>query len=213
MYIKKGEQPKVDNLPFYPDAAQPYLSEIEAKELFGRFETICQKTGFPRFPMLLFPFLLAPILIYMITQDFNNSTIIGVGVTIGVLFFLSAISLWIMARIRKSQVTALFEEWNQTEGVPKGLFFRLGDPSGPSEDKFWNGIYPMTINIVDNDTLTILTEYVYNPDNSVVNVSIFSPVIYLYMNPSARQEWCRRNGVEFVEQVGKRTEIFFLIQI
>ena len=154
----------MDNLPFYPDAAQPYLSEIEAKELFGRFETICQKTGFPRLPMLLFPFLLAPILIYVITQDFNNSTIIGVGVTIGVLFFLSAISLWIMARIRKSQLTALFEEWNKTEGVPKGLFFRLGDPSGPSEDKFWNGIYPMTINIGDGNALTILTEYVSNPD-------------------------------------------------
>ena len=155
----------MDIVPFYPDAAKPYLSENEAKELFGKFKTICQKTGFPRFPVMLFPFLLAPILIYMITQDFDNSKIISVGVTMGVLFFLMPIFWWIMARIRKSQLTALFEEWNKTEGVPKGLFFELGDPSGPSEDNFWNGIYPMTINIGDNNTLTILTEYdVSNPD-------------------------------------------------
>ena len=172
-YFKKGEQPNVEIPPFYPDAARPYLSEIEAKALFERFETICQKTGFPKLPMVLLPFLLLPILIYMMikqfssedmyteeeeNQQFNYSTIIAVGVTFGLLFFLSIIFLYIMARIRKSQLTALFEEWNKTEGVPKGLFFELGDPSGPSVDKFWNGLYPTTIRIGNNTTLTILTE-------------------------------------------------------
>ena len=159
--------------PFYPDAARPYLSENEAKALFERFETICQKTGFPKLPMILLPFLLLPVLTYMMikqfsseedmyeedyNQQFNYSTIIAVGVTFAVWFLLSIIFLWIMARIRKSQLTALFEEWNKTEGVPKGLFFELGDPSGPSVDKFWNGLYPTTIRGGGNTTITILTE-------------------------------------------------------
>ena len=161
--------------PFYPDAARPYLSEIEARALFDRFETICQKTGTPMVPMMLLPFLLLPILIYMMikqfssedmyteeeeNQEFNYSTIIAVGVTFGLWFFLSIIFRFIMARIRKSQLTALFEEWNNTEGVPKGLFFELGDPSGPSVDKFWNGFYRTgtTVRIDNNTTLTILTE-------------------------------------------------------
>ena len=158
--------------PFYPDAAQPYLSEIEAKALFERFETICQKTGYPWLPMMLLPFLLLPILTYIMVKQFtseamfeeeedsqfNYSTIIAVGVTFVVLFLLLIIFWGIMARKRKSQLTALFEEWNKTEGVPKGLFFELGDPSGPSVDKFWNGFYPTTFNIGNNTTLTILTE-------------------------------------------------------
>ena len=158
--------------PFYPDAARPYLSEIEAKALFERFETICQKTGYPWLPMMLLPFLLLPILTYIMVKQFtseamfeeeedsqfNYSTIIAVGVTFVVLFLLLIIFWGIMARKRKSQLTALFEEWNKTEGVPKGLFFELGDPSGPSVDKFWNGFYPTTFNIGNNTTLTILTE-------------------------------------------------------
>ena len=159
--------------PFYPDAAQPYLSEIEAKALFERFETICKKTGFPKLPMVFLPFLLLPILIYMMIKQFSSeedmyeedyeeqfkySTIIAVGVTFAVLFILLYIFIIIMARIRKSQLTALFEEWNKTEGVPKGLFFELGDPNGPSVDKFWNGLFPTTIRFGDHTTLTILTE-------------------------------------------------------
>ena len=124
--------------PFYPDAARPYLSEIEAKALFERFETICQKTGTPMLPMVFLNFLLLPILIPMQikqfssedmyteeeeNQEFNHSTIIAVGVTFGLWFFLSFIFWGIRARKRKSQLTALFEEWNKTEGDPKGLFF------------------------------------------------------------------------------------------
>ena len=156
--------------PFYPDAARPYLSEIEARALFDRFETICQKTGTPMVPMMLLPFLLLPILIYMMAEQFSRYTeeemqqynylplIIAGGVTFGLWYILLFIFWGIMARKKKSQLTALFEEWNKTEGVPKGLFFELGDPSGPSVDKFWNGFYPTTVRIGNNTTLTILTE-------------------------------------------------------
>ena len=161
--------------PFYPDAARPYLSEIEAKALFERFETICQKTGFPKLPTILLPFLLLPVLTYMMIKQFSSEVdsmleneenqhfnytplLIAVGVTFVLWFVLMFIFWGIMARKRKSQLTALFEEWNKTEGVPKGLFFELGDPSGPSVDKFWNGLYPTTIRGGGNTTITILTE-------------------------------------------------------
>ena len=33
--------------------------------------------------------------------------------------------------------------------------------------------------------------------NFIFKTIFFSPLIHLCMNPSARQEWCRKNGVEF----------------
>ena len=39
----------------------------------------------------------------------------------------------------------MIEQWNNTEGVPKGIYLALGSDNGISADDFWQGIYPFVI--------------------------------------------------------------------
>ena len=154
-FCLSGEQPKVEIPPFYPDRASPYLSETEAKALFDQVEIICKDTGAPLYPLMLFPFALGivPALVFGLHLD-GRDVMIGAAVVLFVCLFCIGGTFVMLAYKRKGQVTKLFEDWNKTEGRPKGLFFELGDIDGPSPDRFWRSIYPrnITIGCGDGDT-------------------------------------------------------------
>ena len=113
-----------------------------------------------------------------------------------------------LAYKRKGQVTKLFEDWNKTEGGPKGLFFELGDIDNRLQTAFGGAFTLGTSQLAMATLLTLMTfsmtlsmpssrlDFKFGPQ-----VIFFSAFIHLYMNPSARQDWCRNNGLIFDEQV------------
>ena len=141
--------------PFYPDRASPYLSETEAKALFDQVEIICNDTGAPQYPLTPLPFALlgiVPALAFGL--DLDNPMDLTIGAIVGFfvcLFCIGRTFVW-LAYKRKGQVTKLFEDWNKTEGRPKGLFFELGDIDGPAPERFWRCIYPRNITIGNGNT-------------------------------------------------------------
>ena len=159
VFVFKGEQAKVEIPPFYPDRARPYLSETEAKTLFDKIDTICRDTGAPLYPLMLFPtaLMIAPALVWGLDLPYAMQITIGAIVTIVVSIFGIVGTFLILGYKRKAQVTTLIEEWNKTEGVPKGLFIELGDNRGPSAENFWKSVYPrrFTISNGQQDTIVI----------------------------------------------------------
>jgi len=104
------------------------------------------------------------------------------GIIIPILFIGCVAIIMILRSKRKREITEVIEQWNRTEGVPKGIYFALGSDNGISPDDFWLGVYPRRIRVGRNSHIVVTT----------------NPLIHLYMNPSTRQEWCRQNGVEFL---------------
>ena len=55
----------------------------------------------------------------------------------------------------------MIEQWNRTEGVPKGIYFALGSDNGISPDDFWLGVYPRRIRLgshhMDSHTGIVVT--------------------------------------------------------
>ena len=137
--IFKGKQPKVVVPPFFPDQAKPYISEAEAKALFDRFNEISQKTGTPIFPMMAIPFLVIILVGITNSISFPSSARIAIGIAMVPISFFTIIGIILfMASKRKTGIKNVVEEWNRTEGIPKGVYFALGTENGVSPEDFFN---------------------------------------------------------------------------
>ena len=132
--------------PFYPDQARPYISENEAQSLFKRLNEIFHKTGSPFFPLTLVPFIGIVFTIWL------GGVVTAVIVT--TLFFSSVAIIIILRSKRKRDVTKAIEQWNRTEGVPKGIFFALGSGNEKSPDDFWLDVHSGRTRIVGNRHIT-----------------------------------------------------------
>ena len=150
--------------PFYPDQARPYISESEAQSLFQRLDEIFHKTGSPFFPLMLLPFIGMTIVIAI-----STSLLVGAGLFSWVIGVLSAIFIpvlfigcfaiiMILGSKRKREITEVIEQWNRTEGVPKGIYFALGSDNGISPDDFWLGVYPRRIRVGRNSHIVVTTK-------------------------------------------------------
>ena len=69
-------------------------------------------------------------------------------------FFMMAVFM-IMQSARRRKITEKVSQWNNTQGVPKGLYFSLGGDGGESPDDFWLGIYPRRIRVGQHSAITI----------------------------------------------------------
>ena len=135
--------------PFYPDQARPYISESEAQSLFQRLDEIFLKTGSPIFPFMLIPFMWLIIAVAPSIIAFNNGNSYGwSSVIIVPILFIGCVTIIMILRTkRKREITEVIEQWNRTEGVPKGIYFALGSDNGISPDDFWLGVYPRRIRL------------------------------------------------------------------
>ena len=126
--------------PFFPDQAKPYITETEAKVLFERFNKISQKTGAPFFPMIGIPFImiiLAGIINSISWQFYMGIWLIGIAMVPITFFIIFGIILFLASK-RKTEMKNLLEEWNSTEGKPRGIYFAFGTENGVSPDDFFN---------------------------------------------------------------------------
>ena len=139
----QGKQPKVVIPPFYPDQAKPYLSESEAQSLFQRVDEIFHQTGNPLLLPLLAPLLILPIGFYLMmgVGDIYAGLIIMLAPAILPAIVMIPIIL-ILTFKRKGKITEVIEQWNRTEGIPKGIYLALGSDHGISPENFWLAIYP-----------------------------------------------------------------------
>ena len=156
----QGKQPKVVIPPFYPDQAKPYLSESEAQSLFQRVDEIFHQTGNPLLLPLLAPLLIVPIGFYLIIGIGEGDAALYAGlIMILAPVILPAITMititLILASKRKGKITEVIEQWNRTEGIPKGIYLALGSDNGISPDNFWLGIYPRRGRYGPNGTMLI----------------------------------------------------------
>ena len=115
--------------PFYPDQARPYISESEAHSLFKRLNEIFHKTGSPFFPLTIVPFIGIVFTIWL------GGVVTAVITTL--LFCSDVAIIMILRSKRKRDVTELIEQWNKTEGIPKGIYFALGSGNEKSPEDFW----------------------------------------------------------------------------
>ena len=123
---------------FYPESAKPYIAESEAKLLFERFNEICRKTGVPICPLMLIPFILF-ILVVIINPLSIPTSVRVIGITLPLLAFVGIMGLIIfLGAKRKKELTNLIDEWNRTDGIPKGIYFAFGTENGVSPDDFFN---------------------------------------------------------------------------
>ena len=120
--------------PFYPDQARPYISESEAQSLFQRLDEIFHKTGHPPYPLMLAGFILLFPLCCLLPLNMS------------------------LVSKRKREITEVIEQWNRTEGFPKGIYFALGSDHGTSPDDFWNGLYPRAIGVGNNVNIVVITK-------------------------------------------------------
>ena len=128
--------------PFFPDQAKPYISETESKALFDRINEIFRKTGFPLLPMMLIPFLLViPVGFIAVVPKSNGQMQMFVAIAPIVLmiifFILLSCLIALQGSRRKNGLKNLIEEWNRTEGIPKGIYFALGTENGVSPVDFF----------------------------------------------------------------------------
>ena len=122
--------------PFFPDKAKPYITETEAKILFERFDKISQTTGAPLFPMVGIPFLMI-ILVIFIIQFHIWIWVVGIIMVPISFFVIFGIVLFLSSK-RKTEMKNLLEEWNRTQGKPRGIYFAFGTEYGVSPDDFFN---------------------------------------------------------------------------
>ena len=132
--------------PFYPDQARPYISENEAQSLFQRLNEIFHKTGSPFFPLTLVPFIGIVFTIWL------GGVVTAVITTL--LFCSDVAIIMILRSKRKRDVTELIEQWNKTEGIPKGIYFALGSGNEKSPDDFWLDVHSGRTRIVGNRHIT-----------------------------------------------------------
>ena len=148
--------------PFYPDQARPYISESEAQSLFQRLDEIFHKTGSPFFPLMLIPFIGMTIVITISTSLLVGGAGFSSGVIsviiIPILFFGCVAIIMILGSKRKREVTEAIEQWNRTEGVPKGIYCALGSDNGISPDDFWLGVYPRRSRVGRNSQIVVTTK-------------------------------------------------------
>ena len=128
--------------PFFPDQAKPYISETESEALFERVNEIFRKTGFPLLPMILIPILLViPVGFIARVPKSNGQMQMFVAmapIVLMIIFFTLLVCLILLqGSRRKNGLKNLIEEWNRTEGIPKGIYFALGTENGVSPDDFF----------------------------------------------------------------------------
>ena len=136
--------------PFYPDQARPYISESEAQSLFQRLDEIFNKTGSPPCPLILIPIIGATMTIGIIMgflrKGVNVPLVLGIMIGVPIVLFIGYFAIIMILRCnRKREITEVIEQWNRTEGVPKGIYLALGSDNGISPDYFWLGIYPLVL--------------------------------------------------------------------
>jgi hypothetical protein len=124
--------------------------------LFQRLDEIFHKTGSPFFPLMILPFLG---MIIVIAVGLTTWLVgVATAVIVPILFFGSIAIIMILGAKRKREVTAVIEQWNRTEGVPKGVYFALGSNDGISPDEFWLGVYPRRIRVGRNSHIVVTTK-------------------------------------------------------
>ena len=145
--------------PFFPDQARPYISESEAQSLFQRLDEIFHKTGSPYFPLMILPFigLIALVFGFSITY-WSVGTAVVTAVIVPILFFGSLAIIIILGAKSKKEVTEVIEQWNRTEGVPKGVYIALGSNNGISPDEFWLGVNPRRIRVGRHSHIIVTTK-------------------------------------------------------
>ena len=79
-------------------------------------------------------------------------------VFIPILFIGCDAIIMILRSKRKREITEVIEQWNRTEGVPKGIYFALGSDNGISPDDFWLGVYPRRIRVGRNSHIVVTTK-------------------------------------------------------
>jgi len=127
--------------PFFPDKAKQYITEIEAKDLFERFDRISHKTGAPVFPMIGIPFfmmILVGIINFSLFPSLPGGVVVLGIAMVPISFFIMLGIFLFLASERKTEMKKLLEEWNRTEGKPRGIYFAFGTEDGISPDDFFN---------------------------------------------------------------------------
>jgi len=211
-----GQQPNIILPPFYPDSASVFLSKDEAQFLFTRLNKIFKQTGMGMgapcccmWILIFLTMLIAPMVIFLPDylkenypsfheevikslenqiKDFQSPVMISVF-ALGALFLLCPClclcCIGCKKYCRKSKITSEIEYWNKIVGMPRGIYFALGGEdgrTGASAEEFWLGLYPRKIQTRSGGHITI--------DN-------FNPKLHLYVNPTARREFCNQMGLEF----------------
>lgn len=125
--------------PFFPDQAKPYISETESKALFERFNEISRKTGAPIMPMALFPPLsVIPFPFIPLVPKSNQMFLLYSLIVLMTIFFILSVGILTLLYFkRRNGLKNLIEEWNRTEGIPKGIYFALGTENGVSSVDFF----------------------------------------------------------------------------
>ena len=87
---------------------------------------------------MLIPFILF-ILVVIINSLSIPTSVRVIGITLPLLAFVGIIGLIIfLGAKRKKELTNLIDEWNRTDGIPKGIYFAFGTENGVSPDDFFN---------------------------------------------------------------------------
>jgi len=188
-----GDQPHTVLPPFYPDSASSFVSQKEAKTFFEKLDKIFQETGlslkwliFANLALMIVPLVIIVILIVTkVLEGIGLAVLVIVPLALIFLPFLSFIGYRLLAmNKRKTRIMEELDNWNTNEGTSRGIYFALGGEdgrNGPSDDDFWLGIYPRTL----------------RQGNTVTAVIQTNPKIHLYVNPTARKEYCSKAGLEF----------------
>ena len=130
-----------------------------------------KKTGAPLYPIALFPMALGIVPALAFGLDFPNQIEMTIGAVVGAVVSMFGLVglVGLLAYQRKAQVTKLLEEWNKTEGLPKGIFFELGDITGPAPETFWRSVNPRRITIG-------------NGNGSANTIDIFETIEFVFNN-------------------------------
>ena len=124
--------------------------------MFQRLDEIFHKTGSPFFPLMVFPFIGMIIVIAIGFTTWLGG--VATAAIVPILFFGCFAIIMILGAKRKREFTEVIEQWNRTEGVPKGIYFALGSDNGISPDEFWLGVYPRRIRVGRNSHIVVTTK-------------------------------------------------------
>ena len=89
--------------------------------------------------------------------------------------------------IRQFSSQLVARTWNARETVPRGFYFSLGSEDGASLGDFWIGINPLLISM---------------KHCNIFNNYRMRPLLHLYVNPTARRDWCQANQKDLDLPVG-----------
>ena len=144
------------------------------------------------------------LILHRVLEGIGLAVLVIVPLALIFLPFLSFIGYRLLAmNKRKTRIMEALDDWNTNEGTSRGIYFALGGEdgrNGPSDDDFWLGIYPLrrgnTVTVVFQTKYEEFIIIVFKNKDFFTTLN-FSPKIHLYVNPTARKEYCSKAGLEF----------------